>query len=276
MTLHPATPSTIAGSGQDANGDSVESLRQRLHEAEHTITGLKAEQKATQDFFFAQNVELKKENNQLREDMTALRCQNLLAGTASNEATPGASVTMSPQDLRKLQGILQGVKRHGSELHQKARELRDSVLLKQEEFSRKRRRTDSGTDKNEEENPAMQFVQSCKQYNNQTIRCSVTFHGALKPFIEDLSRAQESQSSLSHEKIRRNLADFVYSGTKSGWHCLRDACEKGKLSDEIKILSACPLHGPYCEFLILKHLSNKGNFSFTSFSDIENSTNKIA
>ncbi|KAF5533389.1 hypothetical protein FNAPI_12700 [Fusarium napiforme] len=218
MASHPTTPCTIAGSGQDANGDSVESLRQRLHEAEHTITGLKA----TQDFVVTQNAELKKENNQLREDMAALRFQNSLAGNACNEATPGASVAMSPQDLKRLQGILQEVKRHGSELHQKARELRDSVLLKQEEFSRKRRRTDSDTDRNEEENPAMQFVKACKRYN-QTTGCDISFNGALKPFIEDLSRAYESESSLPHKKMRQNLADFAYSRNKFGWHCLRES-----------------------------------------------------
>ncbi|KAF5689656.1 hypothetical protein FDENT_4300 [Fusarium denticulatum] len=182
MTSHPATPSTIAGSGEDANGDSVESLRHRLHEAEHTITGLKA----TQDFVVTQDAELKKENNQLREDMAVLRCQSSAALNASNEATPSASVTMSPQDLKKLQGILQEVKRHGNELHQKAGELHDSVLLKQEEFSQKRRRTDSDTNRNEEENPAMQFLKVCKRYNNQTTRCSITFSSALEPFIEDL------------------------------------------------------------------------------------------
>ncbi|KAF5723753.1 hypothetical protein FMUND_1489 [Fusarium mundagurra] len=266
MTSHPVTPSTIAGSGQDANCDSVESLRQRLHEAEHTITGLKA----TQDFVVAQNAELKKENNQLREDMAVLRCQSSVAVNASNEATPGASVTMSPQDLKKLQRILQEVKRHGSELHQKAGELRDSVLLKQEEFSRKRRRTDSDTDRNEEENPAMQFVKACKRYN-QTTGCDITFNGALKPFIEDLSRAQESQSSLSHEKIRRNLADFVYSRNKSGWHCLREVCEKGKLSTETKVFSVCPHHGSDCEFLIWKKHNGQGNISFTSFRALKNS-----
>ncbi|QGI80084.1 uncharacterized protein FFB20_06253 [Fusarium fujikuroi] len=156
MTSQPATPSAIAVSREDVNGDTVNHLRQSLHEAEHTITGLKA----TQDFVVAQNAELKKENNQLRENMAVLRCQNSRAGNSSNEAIPVGSVTMSPDDLKKLQGILQEVKRHGSELHQKAGELRDSVLLKQEDFSRKRRRTDSDTDRNEEENPAMQFVKS--------------------------------------------------------------------------------------------------------------------
>ncbi|KAG5744936.1 hypothetical protein H9Q69_001329 [Fusarium xylarioides] len=58
MSSQPATASANAGSGQDANGDTVESLRQRLYKAEHTITGLKA----TQDLVFAQNAELKKEN----------------------------------------------------------------------------------------------------------------------------------------------------------------------------------------------------------------------
>ncbi|CVK87568.1 uncharacterized protein FMAN_05484 [Fusarium mangiferae] len=267
MTSQPATPSAIAVSGEDVNGDTVNHLRQRLHEAEHTITGLKA----TQDFVVAQNAELKKENNQLREDMAVLRCQNSRAGNSSNEAITGGSVTMSPEDLKKLQGILQEVKRHGSELHQKAGELRDSVLLKQEEFSRKRRRTDSDTDKNEEESPATQFVKSCKQYNTRTTRCTVAFQGAIKPFIEDLSHAYEPKSSLPHEKIRRNLADFAYSRNKPGWHCLRQVCEKGKLSTEAKSFSVCALHGSDCEFLIWKQQSNPGNISFTAFGEFENS-----
>ncbi|KAF5578835.1 hypothetical protein FPANT_9845 [Fusarium pseudoanthophilum] len=271
MASHPATPCTIAGSGQDAIGDSVESLRQRLHEAEHTITGLKAEQKATQDFFVAQNAELKKENNQLREDMAILRCQSSVAVNGSNKAPPGASTTMSPQDLKKLQGIIQEVKRHGSELHQKARELRDSVLLKQEEFSRKRRRTDSDTDKNEEENPAMQFIKACKRYKNQKTLCVTTFQGTPKLLIEDLSRAHESKSSMSYEKTKRNLADFVYSRNKPGWHCLQEVCQKGKHSTEIKDFSECPHHGSYCEFLILKQ-QKQNALNFTTFGDLENTT----
>ncbi|KAF4503103.1 hypothetical protein FAGAP_658 [Fusarium agapanthi] len=270
MTSQLGAPSASAGR-QDANSDTVDFLRQRLHEAEHIITGLKAEQKATQDFFVAQNAELKKENNHLREENTVFRCQKSQAASASNEATPGASVTMSPDDLKKLQGILQEVKLHGSELHKKAGELRDSVLLKQEEFSRKRRRMDSDTGRNEEEIPAMQFVKLCKRYNNQTTRCAISFQGALKPFIEDLSRAHESKSSLPHEKRRRNLADFVYSRNKPGWHCLREVCEKGKLSTEIKIYSACPLHGTDCESLILKQQTGQGSLSFSSFGDLESS-----
>ncbi|KAF5683360.1 hypothetical protein FCIRC_4468 [Fusarium circinatum] len=264
MTSQPGAPSASAG-GQDANSDTA-----RLHEAEHIITGLKAEQKATQDFFVTQNAELKKENNQLREDMTVLRCQNAKAGNASNEATPVTRVTMSPEDLEKHKRTLQEVKRHGSELHKKLGELRDSVLLNHEEFSRKRRRTDSDTARNEEESLAMQFVKSCKGYNNKTIRCSIAFQGALKPFIEDLSRALEPKSPLPLEKIRQNLVDFVYSGNRPGWHCLREVCEKGKLSNDIEIFSACPFHGPHCEFLILKHQHRQGTISFTSFGNYDN------
>ncbi|KAG7417906.1 hypothetical protein DER46DRAFT_569012 [Fusarium sp. MPI-SDFR-AT-0072] len=264
MVSQSATPS--AGSAQDANDDTFDSLRQRLHEAEHTITGLKAAQKATQEFILAQNAELKKENNQLREEMTVLRCQTSQAVNDGNEAIPGASVTLSLEDVKKLRGIIQDLKRHGSELHRQTRELRDCVLLKQEEFSRKRRRTDSDTDRNKEESPAMQFLNTCKRYNNQTTRASIGFKGPLEVFIEDLSRAQESRSSLPHDKMKKNLTDFIKSNNNHGWHCLREVCEKGKLSTEVKAFSVCPLHNSDCEFLILNQQLDPGSLGFASFA----------
>ncbi|PNP77964.1 hypothetical protein FNYG_08690 [Fusarium nygamai] len=279
MSSLPAAASANAGSGQAANGDTFESLRQRLHEAEHTITGLKA----TQDFVMAQNAELKKENNQLQEDMAVLRSQNSQAGNNGNEAVAGTSVTPSPEDVKNLQECLQEIKHESKEINLQSQEvhrqseevrrqtvkLRDCVLSKQDEFSRKRRRTDSEANMNEEESSVMQFLKTCKRYNSQTARCSITFNSTLERFIEDLCIVYATRTAVCHGKRRQNLEMFLNSKNKPGWHCLREVCEKGKLSTEAKNFVVCPHHGSDCEFLIEKQQPGQGRISFAAFGDLK-------
>ncbi|KAF5557958.1 hypothetical protein FPHYL_7553 [Fusarium phyllophilum] len=177
-----AEPAPRKGSTQSPSADTnvQESLRKqleesqrRLREAEHTIIGLKGVQKATQDIITGHNTDLKKENNQLREELAVLRSQTSQASNNSQEANAATSVTPSPEDVKNLQECLQEIKHESKEIHRQSEEirrqtveLRDCVLSKQEEFGRKRRRTDSDTNRNEEENPAMQFLKTCKRYNS--------------------------------------------------------------------------------------------------------------
>ncbi|KAF4441538.1 hypothetical protein FACUT_2637 [Fusarium acutatum] len=262
--------------GQMSLRQQLEEAQRRLREAEQIITGLKA----AQDVIKANSADLKKESNHLREELAVLRSQTPQAGNNGNQANARTTVTPNPEDVKNLQECLQEIKheskeilRQSKEVHRQTGELRDCVLSKQEQLSRKRPHTDSDTGRNEEERPSMHFVKMCKRYNSQTTRCTITFQGALKPFIEDLSHAYESKSSLSHEKIRRNLADCVYSRKSySGWHCLREVCEKGKLSTEVKSVSVCQLHGSDCELLVSKRPGNPCILGFTSFGNFNNST----
>ncbi|KAF5580991.1 hypothetical protein FPCIR_10379 [Fusarium pseudocircinatum] len=269
-----AEPASTQNPVADANGQEslrgqLEEAQRRLREAENTIIGLKAAQKATQDIITAHNTDLRKENNQLREDLAVLRSQTSHASSNGNEANSGTAVNPSPEDVKNLQECLQEIKHESKEIRRQTVEIRDCVFNKQEETSRKRRRTDSDTNGNEEESPAMQFVKSCKPYNNQLTRCSVAYKGTLSPFIEDLCRAYASRTSVCHRKRRQNLEEFLNSKNTPGWHCLREVCEKGKLSTETEILSVCPHHGSDCEFLIWKQRAGQGIISFTSFGDLK-------
>jgi cell division protein FtsB len=223
-----------------------------LHEAEHTITGLKAAQKATQEFIVAQNAELKKENNQLREEMAVLRRQTSQAGNDGKEASPGASIAVRLEDVKKLQGGLQELKRQNNEIRRQAEELRDYMLNKQEEFSRKRRRTDSDTDKSEEVSVIIQLLTGLKPYLECEKNLYVGFRVPVKNLAEDLCRARELRLSLPDSEIEANMTDFTNSRQSYMWHCLREVCEYGSRAVALASCSFCPRHKSGCEFMISK------------------------
>ncbi|KAF9769258.1 hypothetical protein IL306_013346 [Fusarium sp. DS 682] len=273
-----ASQSDDAGEGprENINDDTVESLckqlentQRRLHDAEHTISGLKA----AKDVIAAQNVEFKKENNELREGIAILRFQSSQSGndgasanTRDNEASQDDNRAQRQEELVEQRGVIRELKRQNSEAVRQSQELRTYILNKEEEHSRKRRRTSSQQDA-QETGLIIRVLRKFKNDLKPGNKTIMAFTHSFSALALDMSHVPELQLPQSNYEIYGNIWSFLRFYAASGWRCFRDVCERGPQATKLSTYSVCQIHGSDCEFMIGRTTTNeRPAISFRAFS----------